>query len=335
MKREMKTLLCKLCQQKWPGIKDKDVEQQIARFVVDVCGLNAVKGTQALLAVVADMCNVLEQARIYCSNMKYKTRRTRDSQAGLMADASMSLDELLKLLTVAFEVILSLVGPNADPPFTSEEITQCDADFRALIATIEGLEHRDIEAETGAELIVRDFMKLLNDLRVNPVFPTGDTPTELDAVLETLRAVLDGALETWGPDYNLDSYTIARIEADLAGLEQDVRDIEHGRVPLTDGLVKIVDDVFNMLRDFGVPVLSADAPGGLAVKAASLRQQLEVMMTVLYPEAPLDSIQKLEVDLMALDAGRDGLTLFEVVYDLAEIGRQFSHAVGYRLGEDS
>ena len=49
---------------------------------------------------------------------------------------------------------------------------------------------------------------------------------------------------------------MARLEDDLATIELHIEDIEHGRVPLTDGLVQIVDDVFNMLRDIGVPVLA-------------------------------------------------------------------------------
>ena len=52
------------------------------------------------------------------------------------------------------------------------EILQAQKDMHALIATIEGLEHRDIEAQTGAEQIVREIMQLLNDFGIDPQFPS-------------------------------------------------------------------------------------------------------------------------------------------------------------------
>ncbi|XP_037073664.1 uncharacterized protein LOC119094848 [Pollicipes pollicipes] len=242
----------------------------------------------------------------------------------------MTLDQLLKLLEEVFDAAMALLGPLVG--FSPEQIAKADADLHALVTTIERLERRDIEAQTGAERIVRDLMELLNDLGVDPHFPADDTPTALDAALEALLGVLDGALDFYGPRYNLDPYTLKVIKADLAGLMSDIRTIEHGHTPLTDGLVRIVDDVFNMLRDFGVPVLDTESSVHLAEKSALLRRQLQTLMGVISaarnpPRALAASsvadIRKLESDLVALGENRDGVTLFEVVHDMTQVVRRF------------
>ena len=56
---------------------------------------------------------------------------------------------------------------------TPAQILEAQADMHALIVTIEGIEHRDIEAQTGAERVVRDIMKLLGDFGIDPQFPSG------------------------------------------------------------------------------------------------------------------------------------------------------------------
>ncbi|XP_043240631.1 uncharacterized protein LOC122391089 isoform X9 [Amphibalanus amphitrite] len=243
------------------------------------------------------------------------------------ADSAESLDDLLRRLEEVFDALVVALGPEAG--MTPAQILQAQLDMHELIATIEGIEHRDIEAQTGAERIVRDVMKLLGDFGIDPQFPTSETPTALDAALEALLATLDGALEVYGPQYGLDPYTVARLEDDLATIQQHIEDIEHGRVSVTDGLVAIVDDVFNLLRDIGVPVLPAESAMGLGEKAAYLRRQLETVLGVSHsrrpalPEPSYGQIRKLESDLLALGESRGDTTLFQIVYDLNMVARQF------------
>ena len=73
----------------------------------------------------------------------------------------------------------------------------------------------------------------------------------------------------------------------------------------------------------------AESAAGLPEKAAYLRRQLETIIGVHHsrrpslPEPSLDQIRKLELHLLALAEGRDGMTLFEIVCDLNLVAKQF------------
>ncbi|KAF0304184.1 hypothetical protein FJT64_023967 [Amphibalanus amphitrite] len=302
-----------------PRKYERSIEESLVHILICLCNLH--KGKLTHLKPLTSHLHV-----IILKTQTYFAQET-GQEVIEVSDSAESLDDLLRRLEEVFDALVVALGPEAG--MTPAQILQAQLDMHELIATIEGIEHRDIEAQTGAERIVRDVMKLLGDFGIDPQFPTSETPTALDAALEALLATLDGALEVYGPQYGLDPYTVARLEDDLATIQQHIEDIEHGRVSVTDGLVAIVDDVFNLLRDIGVPVLPAESAMGLGEKAAYLRRQLETVLGVSHsrrpalPEPSYGQIRKLESDLLALGESRGDTTLFQIVYDLNMVARQF------------
>ena len=94
--------------------------------------------------------------------------------------------------------------------------------------------------------------------------PADETPTEFDALLAELEAALAALLDTLGPLLGLTDEQIQAIEADNDVLIKDIEAIEHGEIDVDGGLEKIIQDLINILLDFGV-----ESPRKLDVEATS------------------------------------------------------------------
>ena len=70
--------------------------------------------------------------------------------------------------------------------------------------------------------------------------------------------MLNTLLNTLGPLLGLTDAQIKQAEADIDTLIKDIEDIEHGHIDIDSGLEKIIVDIFNILKDFGLPVLSSE-----------------------------------------------------------------------------
>ena len=79
-----------------------------------------------------------------------------------------------------------------------------------------------------------------------------ETPTEFDAILAELEAALDALLDALGPTLGLTDEQIQAIEADNANLIKDIEAIEHGEIDVDGGLEAILQDIINILHDFGI-----------------------------------------------------------------------------------
>ena len=88
--------------------------------------------------------------------------------------------------------------------------------------------------------------------------PADETPTDLDGLLAQLESMLNTLLNTLGPILGLTDAQIKQAEADIDTLIKDIEDIEHGHIDVDSGLEKIIVDIFNILKDFGLPVLSSE-----------------------------------------------------------------------------
>ena len=84
------------------------------------------------------------------------------------------------------------------------------------------------------------------------------TPTDLDDLLAQLESMLNTLLNTLGPELGLTEAQIKQAEADIDTLIKDIEDIEHGNIDIDGGLEKIIVDIFNILKDFGLPVLRGE-----------------------------------------------------------------------------
>ena len=79
-----------------------------------------------------------------------------------------------------------------------------------------------------------------------------ETPTELDALLAELEAALDALLEALAPLLGLTPEQVTQIEADFDTLIKDIEAIEHGEIDVDGGLEKVLQDIVNIIHDFGV-----------------------------------------------------------------------------------
>ena len=70
--------------------------------------------------------------------------------------------------------------------------------------------------------------------------------------------MLNELLDTLGPILGLTAAQIQQAEADIDTLIKDIEAIEHGAIDVDSGLEKIIVDIFNILKDFGLPVLSKE-----------------------------------------------------------------------------
>ena len=82
-----------------------------------------------------------------------------------------------------------------------------------------------------------------------------DTPTTLDGLLAQLESGLNMALNTFGPILGLTDDQIKAAEADIDTLIKDIEAAEHGHTDIDTAIEKVVTDLMNLLKDFGLPVL--------------------------------------------------------------------------------
>ena len=82
-------------------------------------------------------------------------------------------------------------------------------------------------------------------------FAADDTPTELDALLAELDSALTAVLDILGPVLGFTREKTEAIEADIDRLIADIEAIEHGHIDVDNGLEVVLQDIVDMLHDFG------------------------------------------------------------------------------------
>ncbi|KAF0304185.1 hypothetical protein FJT64_023968 [Amphibalanus amphitrite] len=221
-----------------------------------------------------------------------------DFGAGLArADTPSTLDQLLEELQAIVDQYLPVLGPLFG--LTDEQIAGVVTNFDKFVADVEALEHGTVDVSTGVEDIVIDLIEILKALGIDDTLPTDDTPTDLDGLLAQLESMLNTLLNTLGPILGLTDAQVQQAEADIDTLIKDIEAIEHGHIDIDSGLEKIIVDIFNILKDFGLPVLSPEAAHlSLVARLAELRRPLTGLVTSL----PLAARATVRADLQHLGA---------------------------------
>ncbi|XP_043221574.1 uncharacterized protein LOC122381461 isoform X6 [Amphibalanus amphitrite] len=222
---------------------------------------------------------------------------TSQRKGGLTTDTPSTLDQLLEELQAIVDQYLPVLGPLFG--LTDEQIAGVVTNFDKFVADVEALEHGTVDVSTGVEDIVIDLIEILKALGIDDTLPTDDTPTDLDGLLAQLESMLNTLLNTLGPILGLTDAQVQQAEADIDTLIKDIEAIEHGHIDIDSGLEKIIVDIFNILKDFGLPVLSPEAAHlSLVARLAELRRPL----TGLVASLPLAARATVRADLHHLGA---------------------------------
>ncbi|XP_043210984.1 uncharacterized protein LOC122375566 [Amphibalanus amphitrite] len=155
------------------------------------------------------------------------------------------LEELQGLVDKYLLIIAPFIG------LTEKQALQFRREFDKFVADVEALEHGQVPIADGLAAMITDVLEMLRILGIDWIAPTSETPTELDALLAELDSALTAVLDILGPVLGFSREKTEAIEADIDQLIADIEDIEHGRVDVDTGLEIVLQDILDMLHDFG------------------------------------------------------------------------------------
>ena len=86
----------------------------------------------------------------------------------------------------------------------------------------------------------------------HPSSAADDTPTDLDFLLDRLNTVLKVIMDILGPYLGFPREQTEAIEADIDTLMADIKAIVNGDIDLDKGLEALLQDIVDLLHDFGL-----------------------------------------------------------------------------------